>query len=104
MKMWFPDIMNQVAEDAHGANGEMDREERIKRCSESLVDHVHEALAELDCGCGGCSGEKYRLQIPHEAYRFIRRLVASAMVHQFDHAERTWRETIRMNEVPFAPR
>jgi hypothetical protein len=90
----FEDLMAEVAENAHGANGDLTRKCRIKATSDSLVDHVYEALAEGDCGHGGWYGQQFGIQIPYEAYALIGRLIARAMVDQFDHDKKTWGEVM----------
>jgi hypothetical protein len=82
-------IMLQVHEDAYGANGALSRRERIESLAERLVDYVHEVLAgDYDCGHGTWYGEPYAIQIPREAFRPIERLVAAAMIDQFEYDEK----------------
>jgi hypothetical protein len=80
-------ISMTVHEDAYGSNGDLSRAERIEHLAGRLTDWVFEALGEYDCGAGDFWGVPYRVQIPHEAYSLIERLVAVAVINQFEYDE-----------------
>jgi hypothetical protein len=78
-------IMLALREDAYGANGDLDRDERINRHAERIVDWVFEALAEQGCCDDSFYGGSLGVVIPHAAYGPIQRLVAAAMITQFEY-------------------
>jgi hypothetical protein len=73
------DIAFAIEEDAHGANGELTRAERVRRAADSLVDYVHEYFLDYNV--------EYGTTIDANVYRKIEGLVASAMIAQHDHTE-----------------
>jgi hypothetical protein len=66
------DIAFDIEEDAHGANGELTRAERVRRAAYSLIDYVYEDLLSDNIGYGTI--------VDANVYRKIERLVASAMI------------------------
>jgi hypothetical protein len=91
--------LKEAAEDmlwrAFPMEEDLPREEIIRRTADDLVDYVHEYLGGYDCGSGKWYGEPYQHQIAPEAFRFIRRLVASAMLAQFEHDHKWFGEAAR---------
>jgi hypothetical protein len=84
-----------VHEDAYGASGELSRGERIDRLAGKLVDHVCETLTAYGAGCG-LDAQYCQVQIPNEAVGLITRLVAAAMISQFDYDEERSGEMIAL--------
>jgi hypothetical protein len=75
----------QISEDAYGANGDLSRSERIDRCAQQLVDFVYEVLGEDDVSFWRDCKDR---ETAERAYRAVERLVAIAMIGQFEYDEK----------------
>jgi hypothetical protein len=87
---YLNDIWLTVCEDAAGINGTLDRSERIEKLSAGLHEYVNVWLAaDYEKGRDGWYDKKRQLQIHSDAARHIQRIIAWAIVQQFD-LDRTW--------------
>jgi hypothetical protein len=78
------DVALTIIEDATGATEVdwKDRRARIDSAAARLVDYVHEALAGHGVGMSDWHGP---IRIPYEAYTPIERIVAAAMIAQYEY-------------------
>jgi hypothetical protein len=89
-------VARRVGEYMSGACGDLSRDEIVDHIANELVDYVIEALAEVyGVGAGSWYDEPCPIQIPWEAYAPIRRILAAALVAQFETDELMWRDTAR---------
>jgi hypothetical protein len=86
-----------VAEDAEGANGDLDYGQRLASAAESLVDYVYEALLDYgpeEKGGYGYGGYGYGTIIDIKVYGALQLIVAAAMIAQYEHDKECWGEVI----------
>src|SRR5262245_41920201 len=75
---------------AEAANGELGSQQRVDSAAECLVDYVYEALHEHGPGLGYGYGTVIDICV----YGALQRIVAAAMIAQYEYDKESWGEVI----------
>jgi hypothetical protein len=79
-----------ISADAEGSNGKQDYRQRVDSAAACLVDYVYEALHEHGPGLG----YGYGTVIDIGVYGAFQRIVAAAMIAQYEYDKESWDEVI----------
>jgi len=79
-----------ISADAEASDGELGYQQRVDSAAECLVDYVYGALHEHGPGLG----YGYGTVIDIGVYRALQRIVAAAMIAQYEYDQESWGEVI----------
>jgi hypothetical protein len=79
-----------ISADAEASNGELGYQQRVDSAAECLVDYVYEALHEHGPGLGYGYGTVIEIGV----YGALQRIVAAAMIAQYEYDKESWGEVI----------